>query len=99
MFAIIKNGGKQYKVEINNDYYFEKMEGKEGDVVSFDEVLAVDSKIGNPLLAGASVKGTIEKQGKEAKITVIKFKRKKHYSRKQGHRQAYTKVKITEIKG
>ncbi|HZG58036.1 50S ribosomal protein L21 [Paenibacillus sp.] len=103
MYAIIETGGKQYKVQEGDVIYIEKLEATEGDSVTFDQVLAVGSgegiKLGEPLLAGATVTGKVEKNGKGKKIIVFKYKAKKNYRRKQGHRQPYTKVTIEKIQG
>ncbi|MBD2844608.1 50S ribosomal protein L21 [Paenibacillus sp. IB182496] len=101
MYAIIETGGKQYKVQEGDVLFIEKLEGAEGDAVTFDRVLAVSSgdglNSGAPFVAGASVAATIEKHGRGQKIIVYKYKPKKNYRRKQGHRQPYTKVTIGKI--
>lgn len=97
MFAIFQTGGKQYKVQVGDYIYVEKLDVNQGDEFKFTDVLMIDSKIGNPMIPGASVVGVIEKHGKQKKINVIKFKSKKHHFRKQGHRQPYTKVLIKAI--
>jgi len=101
MYAIIETGGKQYKVEEGSVLYIEKLAGNEGDTVTFDKVLLVnkDGKVtaGTPTVAGATVTGKVEKHGKGKKIIVFKYKAKKNYRRKQGHRQPYTKVVIEKI--
>lgn len=101
MYAIIKTGGKQYKVSEGDTIKVEKLLQEEGDIVSFDEVLMVedagDIKVGSPNLEGVTVGGTVLKQGKAKKIIVFKFKSKKNYRRKQGHRQPFTQVKIDKI--
>lgn len=99
MFAIIKTGGKQLLVQKDMTIFVEKLEGKEGEKVVFNEVLFVDKKIGKPFVANASVVGVIEKQGKQRKIVVYRHNAKSTFKRKYGHRQPYTRVKITEIKG
>ncbi|GEO78278.1 ribosomal protein L21 [Companilactobacillus mindensis DSM 14500] len=103
MYAIIKTGGKQYKVEENASIYIEKLDVKEGDAVTFDDVILVSDgktvKIGSPVVEGASVSGKVEKQGKEKKVVTYKYKPKKHSHKKTGHRQPYTKVLIDSIKG
>lgn len=99
MYAIIKTGGKQYRVEENEEIYVELLAAEAGDKVVFDEVLMIGDKIGTPTVAGAKVEGEIVKHGKQKKITIFKFKAKKDYRKKQGHRQNYTKVKITSIVG
>lgn len=101
MFAIIETGGKQYKVQEGDVIYIEKLEGSEGGSVVFDRVLAVSGSnglvAGTPTVSGAKVTGTVEKHGKGQKIIVYKYKAKKNYRRKQGHRQPYTKVTIGKI--
>ncbi|WOO89920.1 50S ribosomal protein L21 [Mollicutes bacterium LVI A0078] len=99
MNAIIKTGGKQYRVEEGREIFVEKLAGEAGDTVTFDEVIMVGDKIGTPFVDGAKVEGEIVKQGKGKKITIFKFKAKKDYRNKKGHRQQYTKVKITNIAG
>lgn len=99
MFAIFTTGGKQYKVSVGDIIYVEKIDQVEGQTVKFENVLMTDSKIGTPTVAGASVTATVEKHGKREKIRIIKFKSKKHYMKRQGHRQPYTKLVITEING
>ena len=97
MFAIIETGGKQYKVSEGDELFVEKLDVEaEGEVV-FDKVLMVEGKVGTPYLEGATVKATVEKHGKGKKIIVYKYKSKKNYHKKQGHRQPYTKVKIVAI--
>ena len=101
MLAIIKTGGKQYKVGMGDKIKVEKLEGKEGSEVSFKEVLFVGSekeiKIGMPLVKGAKVEGKILKTAKGKKVTGIKFKAKKRYKVKFGHRQTMTEVEIVAI--
>ncbi|MEA3487098.1 MAG: 50S ribosomal protein L21 [Thermodesulfobacteriota bacterium] len=101
MYAIIKTGGKQYKVSEGEVLNFEKIEGDKGDTVSFDEVLLVskdeDVKVGTPFVEGAKVVGEIISQIRGPKITVFKMKRRKGYSKKTGHRQDLTNLKIKEI--
>ena len=97
MYAIFITGGKQYRASEGDVIYVEKLEGEAGQEVVFDQVLLVGDKVGTPLVEGAKVTGTIEKQGKGKKIIVFKMKAKKNYRKKQGHRQAYTKVLIKEI--
>ncbi|AZZ65336.1 50S ribosomal protein L21 [Metamycoplasma phocicerebrale] len=98
MFAIIETGGKQLIVKKGDVIYIEKVEGNEGDSITFDKVLAIKDKIGTPYLEKASVLGTIEKQGKAKKIVVYRHNAKSTHKRKLGHRQPYTRVQITEIK-
>ncbi|MDF2814249.1 MAG: ribosomal protein [Paenibacillus sp.] len=101
MYAIIETGGKQYKVAQGDVLYIEKLVASEGDVVTFDRVLAVSNDeglvSGSPLISGASVSAKVEKHGRGEKIIVFKYKAKKNYRRKQGHRQPYTKVVIEKI--
>lgn len=102
MYAIIKTGGKQLKVEEGKAIYIEKLDAKEGDKVTFDEVIFVggdNAKVGTPTVEGATVEGTVEKQGKQKKVVIFKYKPKKGSHRKQGHRQPYTKVMIDKING
>ncbi|EFF41539.1 50S ribosomal protein L21 [Mycoplasmopsis alligatoris] len=99
MLAIIETGGKQLLVKKDQTIFIEKIEGNEGDTVTFDKVLLVNSKIGKPYLKSAQVSGIIEKQGKAKKIVVYRHNAKSTHKRKLGHRQPYTRVKITEIKG
>lgn len=101
MYAVIMTGGKQYKVSEGDEIFIEKLEAEDGASVNFDEVLAVggegDLKVGSPFVDGASVTATVLKSGKAKKIIIFKYKPKKGYRRKQGHRQPYTKVKIEKI--
>ncbi|KNF09441.1 50S ribosomal protein L21 [Gottschalkia purinilytica] len=103
MYAVIETGGKQYRVQEGDVIFVEKVEGSQGDAVNFDKVLLVsnegDIKVGKPYVDGAVVSGNIEEQGKGKKIIVFKYKAKKDYRKKQGHRQPYTKVKIAKING
>lgn len=97
MYAIIKTGGKQYRVTSGDVIKIEKIAGEEGKEVIFNEVLALGDKIGNPLVQGASVKATVLKQAKDAKVIIFKKKRRQNYRRKNGHRQNVTLVKITDV--
>ena len=103
MYAIIKTGGKQYKVAEGDEIIVEKLEVEEGGEVTFEEVLTVvdgeNVKIGQPLVSGAKVSGKVVKNGKGPKIRIFKFKHKTNYRRRQGHRQPFTKVKIEKIEG
>jgi len=100
-FAIIKTGGKQYKVSEGESIKVEKLKGKKSDKVEFDQVLLTSKdksvKLGKPFLKSAKVTATIEKQAKAKKVTGVKFKAKKRYKRTFGHRQRYTEVKINKI--
>jgi large subunit ribosomal protein L21 len=102
MYAVVTSGGKQYKVEEGDILRVEKIPGQVGGSITFDRVLMVSDgenvNIGRPVLDEASVEGHIVEQGKAKKIIVFKFKRRKRYRRKQGHRQQYTAVKIDRIK-
>jgi large subunit ribosomal protein L21 len=101
MYAVIKTGGKQYKVQEGDTIRVEKLEGSEGDDIKLDEVLMLTDgdkvTVGTPLVQGASVSATVKAQGRGKKITIIKFKRRKHYRKQAGHRQAYTELAITGI--
>ena len=102
MFAVIKTGGKQYKVQKDDKLLVEKLEGNEGDKVTLDEVLMVadgkTSKFGEPVVKGAKVEATVVAQTRGPKITVFKKKRRQNYRRKKGHRQDLTMIQITNIK-
>lgn len=103
-FAVIKTGGKQYRVAVGESIKIEKLKGeyKKGDAVVFDQVLLTDdgknTVIGTPLVAGVKVTGEIAVVGRAPKVTVIKYKQKSRYFKKNGHRQPYFKVTITAIK-
>ena len=100
MNAVIKVGGKQYFVKEEDIIFVEKLNANPGDTVSFDQVLMLDSKVGNPYLEGATVLGEVIKNGKQRKIRIFKYKSKDRSNRKtQGHRQPYTQIKITKING
>ena len=99
MYAVIRTGGKQYKVTSGDVVKIEKIAGEEGKEVVFGEVLALDGTIGTPLVEGASVKATVLKQAKDVKVIIFKKKRRQNYRRKNGHRQQITLVKITDICG
>lgn len=102
MFAIIQTGGKQLRVVEGQEIYVEKLDVNENDSYEFTEVLAVGGDnvvIGQPLVAGAKVVAKVLKQGRGKKIVVFKYKKRKNYRRKQGHRQAYTKLVIEQIIG
>ncbi len=101
MYAIIKTGGKQYKVSEGDVIFVEKLGAAVDETVTFSEVIAVGEgsslKVGAPLVEGASVTAKVAKEGKAKKVIVFKYKPKKGYSKKQGHRQPYTKVVIEKI--
>ena len=99
-YAIIKTGGKQVKVEVDQAIYVEKLDVEAGAEVTFDQVVLVGGDktvVGTPIVQGATVVGTVEKQGKQKKVVTYKYKPKKGSHRKQGHRQPYTKVIIKAI--
>lgn len=103
MFAVIKTGGKQYKVETNRVIKIEKIEGEPGAKVNFNEILMIGefskpSIIGTPIIEGAAVTAEILEQFKDDKILVFKKKRRQNYRRKKGHRQELTSIKILDIK-
>jgi large subunit ribosomal protein L21 len=101
MYAVIQTGGKQYKVVQDQVITIEKLSAQEGDSIQFEEVLMVADgnkvTLGQPLISGAKVTAEVLEQGRGKKIVVVKFRRRKHYMRRQGHRQHFTKVKITGI--
>ncbi|MFQ9923442.1 MAG: 50S ribosomal protein L21 [Beduini sp.] len=100
MYAVIETGGKQLKVEAGQAIFVEKLDVNEGDVYTFDKVLFVggdDTKVGAPYVDGATVQAKVEKHGKDKKVIVYKYQPKKHYHKKQGHRQPYTKLIIEAI--
>lgn len=103
MYAIIETGGKQYKVQEGETVFVEKLDVEAGDSVTIDKVLVVangeDVKVGTPYVEGATVSASVVKNGKEKKIIVYKYKPKKGYHKKQGHRQPYTKLEIQKING
>ncbi len=100
--AVIRTGGKQYRVAPGDVLRIEKLAGSPGDKITFDEVLFLGGespKFGAPLVSGAKVSGEIVAQDRGEKIIIFKFKRGKKHRRKNGHRQSYTAVKITEVQG
>lgn len=100
MYAIIETGGKQVKVEVGSKIYVEKLDVEVGSTYTFDKVLLVSDKkatVGKPYVKGATVTAKVEKQGKENKILVFKYKSKANYRRKQGHRQPFTCLTIESI--
>lgn len=97
MKAIFTTGGKQYYVNEGDAIYVEKLAQEAGSTITFTDVLFADGKVGNPYVAGAKVTCTIEKHGKQKKIVVFKYKPKKKYRNKQGHRQPYTKLVVKKI--
>ena len=103
MYAVIKTGGKQYRVTQGDTLRVETLDAGEGDAVEFDQVLMVgegeDVKIGTPLLDGGKVTATVKSHGRAKKVEIIKFRRRKHHMKRMGHRQNYTEVEITGISG
>lgn len=101
MYAIVETGGKQYRVQEGDTLFVEKLEANEGELVILDNVLAVSKEgkltVGAPAVEGAKVEAKVVKQGKNKKIIVFKYKAKKNYRKKQGHRQPYTKLIIEKI--
>ena len=100
MKAIFVTGGKQYYVAEGDEIFVEKLDVEAGEKYTFDKVLLVGDEsvnIGTPYVEGATVEATVEKQGKEKKVTIYKYNAKKHYHKKQGHRQPYTKLVIDSI--
>lgn len=101
MYAVIKTGGKQYRVAPGQTLKVEKLDAEQGVDVNFDQVLMIadgdNVQIGEPLLSGGSVSATVKSHGRHKKIHIVKFKRRKHYHRQAGHRQHYTEVEITGI--
>jgi large subunit ribosomal protein L21 len=101
MYAVIRTGGKQYRVSEGDTLRVEKLNADEGTNIEFDQVLMVgngdDVKIGKPTLAGGKVTATVTAQARADKVMIIKFRRRKHYRKQQGHRQYFTEVKITGI--
>lgn len=101
MYAVIKTGGKQYRVSAGDRLKIEKLDAEIGSEITFDQVLMVgdgaDIKMGAPLLQGAAVKATVLNQARGDKILVFKMRRRKHYRKSQGHRQYFTEVQIGDI--
>jgi large subunit ribosomal protein L21 len=101
MYAVIATGGKQYRVEKGAVLRIEKLEGEPGSTIEFGEVLLIadgdDVRLGKPQLQGGKVTATIEKHAKGDKVTIVKFRRRKHYLRQKTHRQHYTQVRVTDI--
>lgn len=102
MYAIIRTGGKQYRVKPGDVVRVERLEGEVGASVSLGEVLMVagegEPRVGSPLLDGVSVVGTVVEQDRDAKVRVFKYKKRKHYRRTRGHRQSYTAVRIDAVR-
>jgi len=101
MYAVIKSGGKQYRVETGAQVRVELLPAEVGASVSFAEVLLVGSgdavKIGAPYVSGAQVKATVVSQGRGDKVRIFKMRRRKHFQKSQGHRQSYTELRIDDI--
>ena len=101
MYAVIVSGGKQYRVQEGETLKLEKLQAEAGSSVEFDRVLLVgngdDLKIGEPVVDGAKVTAEVVQHGRAKKVEIIKFKRRKHHMKRQGHRQWFTEVKITGI--
>jgi large subunit ribosomal protein L21 len=103
MYAVIKTGGKQYKVAAGEKIKVEQIAADVGQEIVIDQVLAVGDgsqiKIGTPLVSGATVKATVVAQGRHDKVRIFKMRRRKHYQKRQGHRQNYTELQIGDIAG
>ena len=103
MYAVIETGGKQYRVQEGDVLFVEKLDANEGDTISFDKVLLMskdgDIVAGKPYVENVKVEANVLQQGKAKKIIVFKYKAKKNYKKKQGHRQPFTKIKVEKIVG
>ena len=103
MYAVIKTGGKQYRVAEGDSLKVEKLDVEEGTAVEFDQVLMIADgaqiQVGAPYVEGARVTATVKSQGRGPKVLIVKFRRRKHYRKTQGHRQSYTELKISGISG
>lgn len=103
MYAVVKTGGKQYKVTQDEYLKVEKLEGNEGDTIELDQVLMIADgdklKIGSPVIDGGKVTATILSHGRHKKVEIMKFRRRKHHQKCTGHRQYYTEIKVTGING
>ena len=101
MYAVVRTGGKQYRVSVGDQLRIEKVHGQVGEEVTFDDILMIggidNPQIGTPVVQGATVNARILEQDRAAKVVVYKFKRRKGYQKKQGHRQAFTRVEIKDI--
>jgi large subunit ribosomal protein L21 len=101
MYAVIKTGGKQYKVAAGEKIKIEQIAADVGQAITLDQVLAVGSgaelKVGTPLVTGASVSATVVAQGKHDKVRIFKMRRRKHYQKRQGHRQTFTEIEISAV--
>ncbi len=103
MYAVVKTGGKQYRVQSGESVRVESLPAEVGAAVSFDEVLMVGEgesvRVGKPFLAGAKVNATVVAHGRGEKVRIFKMRRRKHFQKSQGHRQGYTEVRIDDIQG
>lgn len=103
MYAVIQTGGKQYRVKEGEFLKVESLVAEAGDTIEFDKVLLIQTdagiKVGRPFLEGSKVTATVTTHGRHKKVNIIKFRRRKHYMKRQGHRQNFTEVKITGITG
>lgn len=103
MYAVIKTGGKQYRVAEGDTLKVEKLDAEEGATVELDNVLLIadgaDVKVGKPTVEGAKVSATVKSHGRGKKVEIIKFRRRKHHRKQMGHRQSYTELQITGIAG
>ena len=101
MYAVIQTGGKQYRVSEGDTVKVEKIVAEQGAVVDFDQVLLVadgdDVKVGKPYVEGGKVSATVESHGRGKKVMIVKFRRRKHHRKRQGHRQSFTALKMTAI--
>jgi large subunit ribosomal protein L21 len=102
VYAIIRTGGKQYRVQAGEVVHLERLDAEVGSSVTLDEVLLVSGEagvhVGAPRLESASVTGTVVEQGRDAKVLVFKYKKRKHYRRTRGHRQSFTAVRIDQVR-
>jgi large subunit ribosomal protein L21 len=103
MYAVIKTGGKQYRVTEGETLKVEKLDAEEGASVEFDQVLMIADgdriQVGTPYVEGARVTATVKSQGRGPKVVIVKFRRRKHYRKTQGHRQSYTELRVSDISG
>ena len=103
MYAVVKTGGKQYRVQSGESVRVESLPAEVGAAVSFDEVLMVGEgesvRVGTPFIAGAKVSATVVAHGRGEKVHIFKMRRRKHFQKSQGHRQGYTEVRIDDIQG
>jgi|TARA_B100000902_G_scaffold398729_1_gene466609 large subunit ribosomal protein L21 len=101
MYAVISTGGKQYRVSKGDTIQVEKLDQNEGDTVLFDKILLISNNgkvsIGKPFLEKSKIEGIVKSQGRDKKVSIIKFHRRKHYKKQAGHRQSFTQVEITNI--